>query len=297
MRIVVAGGTGFIGEPLVRRLSNDNDVAVLTRNPAHVRVGRALMWNPPEHDAWADVVAAADVVINLAGENIGQRWTEQRKARILSSRLDSTNALIDAMRSAPPRSRTFINASAIGYYGPRGDETLDESSSQGEGFLADVVMRWEAVAQQAEAIARLVILRFGVVLDRNGGALQKMLPPFRMGAGGPIGSGAQWMSWVAREDVLRAIEWVIESESARGIYNVTSPAPVRNREFVKALGRVLHRPAILPLPSFAVRLLFGEMGSEVLLGGQKVSSARAQADGFVFAHTDLGQALRNILTL
>ncbi len=296
MRIVVAGGTGFIGEPLVRRLSNGNDVAVLTRTPAHVRAGRALKWDPPEHDVWADVVAAADVVINLAGENIAQRWSAERKARIVSSRLDSTNALIDAMRSAPPRARTFINASAVGYYGSRGDEMLDESSAQGSGFLADVVMRWEAVAQQAESIARLVILRFGVVLDRDGGALRKMLPPFLLGAGGRVGNGNQWLSWIHRDDVVGLIEWIVANESARGIYNAVTPEPVRNREFTRALSRAVRRPAILPVPAFALRLVFGEMADETLLASQRVVSSRASDEGFSFEHREVEEALRHSLT-
>src|SRR6185369_15086989 len=159
MRIAIAGGTGFIGEPLAARLAKENDVAILTRNPSRVRAGRGVAWDPPEQDVWADVVAAADVVINLAGENIGQRWTKERKARLVTSRVDSTNALVEAMKSAPPRQRTFINASAIGYYGSRGEETLDEASPRGRGFLADLVSKWEAAAMPAESVARLVIIR------------------------------------------------------------------------------------------------------------------------------------------
>jgi len=295
MRIAIAGGTGFIGEPLAERLARDNDVAVLTRNPARVRVGRGIAWDPPEQDAWSDVVAAADVVINLAGENIGQRWTKERKARMVSSRLDATNALVEAMKSAPPRQRTFISASAVGYYGSRGDEILDEASAHGSGFLADLVMKWEAAAQQAESIARLAILRFGVVLDPHGGALAKMLPPFRLGLGGPIGDGRQWMSWIAREDVLGMIEWVIANDSARGVYNVTAPEPVRNRDFTRALGRALHRPAFVPVPAFGLKLLFGEMADGTVLPSQRAVPARALSENYPFRHTDLGEALASIL--
>jgi uncharacterized protein (TIGR01777 family) len=295
MRIAIAGGTGFIGEPLAQRLAGDNDVAVLTRNPSRVRAGRGIAWDPPEQDVWADVVAAADVVINLAGENIGQRWTKERKERMVSSRLDATGALVEAMKSAPPRRRTFISASAVGYYGSRGDETLDESSSQGDGFLADLVVKWEVAAQQAESIARLVIIRFGVVLDPHGGALAKMLPPFRFGLGGPIGNGRQWMSWIVRDDMLRMIEWAISHDDVRGIYNGTAPEPVRNRDFTRALGHALHRPAIIPVPQFGLKLIFGEMAEGTVLPSQRAIPARALSENFTFEHPRLDQALSRIL--
>jgi uncharacterized protein (TIGR01777 family) len=296
MRIAIAGGTGFIGEPLARSLARDNDVAILTRNPSRVRAGRGVMWNPPEQDVWADVVAAADVVINLAGENIGQRWTNDRKARLVASRLDATNALIEAMKSAPPRKRTFISASAVGYYGSRGDETLDEASTRGSGFLADLVARWEGAAQQAEDVARLVIIRFGVVLDAHGGALAKMLPPFRFGLGGPIGNGRQWMSWIDRDDVVRVIEWAIPNGDVRGVYNAVAPEPVRNRDFTRALGRALRRPAIIPVPAFALRLMFGEMATGTVLPSQRVLPARLLAESFTFQYPTVDEALVHSLT-
>jgi uncharacterized protein (TIGR01777 family) len=286
MKIVVAGGTGFIGEALVRRLlARGDDVAVLTRNPAKVRAGRPLRWDQ------AGEAASADAVINLAGENVGGgRWTDARKKRIIESRVDATNALVEAVNSRPDPRRAFINASAIGYYGLRGDETLDETASPGEGFLAEVVRRWEELARRAEDAARVVILRFGVVLG-SGGALGKMLLPFRLGLGGPIGSGRQWMSWVDRDDVLRMIEWAIDHQSASGIYNVTAPTPVTNREFTRALGRTLHRPAVMPLPAFALRIALGEMADEILLGGQRVVPARAAAEGFSFDYPELEASL------
>ena len=296
MRIAIAGGTGFIGEPLARSLARDNDVAILTRNPSRVRAGRGVMWDPPEQDVWADVVAAADVVINLAGENIGQRWTNDRKARLVASRLDATNALIEAMKSAPPRKRTFISASAVGYYGSRGDETLDEASTRGSGFLADLVARWESAAQQAEDVARLVIIRFGVVLDAHGGALAKMLPPFRFGLGGPIGNGRQWMSWIDRDDVVRVIEWAISNGDVRGVYNAVAPEPVRNRDFTRALGRALRRPAIIPVPAFALRLMFGEMATGTVLPSQRVLPARLLAESFTFQYPTVDEALVHSLT-
>lgn len=293
MKIVVAGGSGFLGEPLVNRLlARGDEVAVLTRNPAHVRAGRALAWDARSQGAWSDEVAAADVLLNLAGENIGDgRWTADRKKRLVASRVEATGALVDALRREPRRSRTMINASAVGFYGNRGDEVLDESSARGEGFLAELVERWEAAAREAESLARLVVLRFGVVLGADGGALKKMMLPFKLGAGGPIGNGAQWMSWIDRDDALRIIEWAIDHDSARGIYNATSPQPVRNRDFARSLGRALHRPALLPTPAFALRLAFGEMADEVLLAGQRVLPRRTEEDGFTFDRPALDASL------
>jgi uncharacterized protein (TIGR01777 family) len=268
MKIAVAGGTGFIGKALVARLRERGDeVLVLGRGE----------------------VASADVIINLAGENVGKRWTPKRKARILESRVKTTSALVDA------RPRTLINASAVGFYGPRGDEILDESAKSGSGFLAEVTRRWEGAAHRADAFARVVIFRFGVVLGPDGGALKQMMLPFRFGAGGPIGSGKQWMSWVDRDDVIRAIEWAIDRPSVRGTYNITSPEPVRNRDFVRALGRAMHRPSILPAPGFALRLVFGEMADEMLLSGQRVVPARATGEGFAFRYPTLDDSLTHIL--
>jgi uncharacterized protein (TIGR01777 family) len=294
MNIVVAGGTGFIGEPLVRGLLGRGDVAVLTRNPSHVRAGRAVPWSGGGEGDWTREIAEADVVINLAGENIaGGRWTDRRKQALVASRLDATRALVGAMERAP-RERTFLSASAVGYYGDRGDEMLDESAKPGSGFLAELTTRWEDAAHQADPMARVVILRFGVVLGREGGALAKMLLPFKLGLGGPIGSGRQWMSWIDRHDVLRMIEWAIDAKNARGVYNATAPEPVRNREFVTELGRALHRPAFLPAPAFAMKLVFGKMAEEALLGGQRVMPKRAMEEGFCFERRTLLQSFCNI---
>lgn len=293
MRVVVTGGTGFIGEPLVRRLlARGDDVAVVTRNPSKVRAGTPLPWER------IDDAASADVVINLAGENVGGgRWTEERKRRIVSSRVDATTALVEALNRRPDPRRTLINASAIGIYGLRGDEPLDETAPPGEGFLAEVVKRWEELARRAEGAARVVILRLGVVLAPGGGALGKMLLPFRLGLGGPMGSGRQWMSWVDREDVLRMMEWAIDHRSAQGVYNAASPNPVRNSDFARALGRALHRPAFMPAPAFALRLALGrEMADEMLLGGQRVVPARAAAEGFTFARPELDASLKRAVS-
>jgi uncharacterized protein (TIGR01777 family) len=295
MKVVVAGGTGFIGEPLVQTLLGKGEVVVLTRDPSRVKAGRPVSWQPKESGPWSRELADADVVINLAGENIaGGRWSEERKRALIDSRLDATKALVSAMREAPRQGRTFVSASAIGYYGDRGEEVVDESSSAGKGFLADLVDRWEAAAREAAPIARLVILRFGIVLAADGGALAKMVPPFKLGAGGPIGSGQQWMSWIDRGDVLKMIGWVIDRAEAQGIYNATAPEPVRNRQFTSELGKALHRPAVIPAPAFAIRLLFGEMGEETILTGQRVSPAKAMAEGFSFGSPSLPEALQRI---
>ena len=293
MKIVVAGGTGFIGEPLVRRLvARGDDVVVLSRNPAKVRAGRGVAWDARTQGAWSAETAGADAVINLAGENIGEgRWTAERKRRLIDSRLHATHAVVEALQREPSRPRTLVNASAIGFYGDRGDEVLDESAPRGEGFLAELVEQWERAARAAEPFARLVLARVGVVLDPEGGALKKMLLPFRFGVGGRIGSGKQWMSWVAREDVLRFFEWAIDTRGARGVYNLTSPEPVRNRDFARILGRAVHRPALMPAPAFALRLAVGEMADEALLASQRAVPARAAAEGFAFAKPLLASAL------
>ncbi len=296
-KIVIAGGSGFIGEPLARQLiARGDDVAVLSRNPASVRAGRGVSWDAKTQGAWSAEVANADVIINLAGANIGDaRWTDERKRRIVESRLDATNALIEALRGAPARARTFISASAIGYYGPHGDELLNESSPSGDDFLSVVCRRWEEAARGAEPLARLVIIRIGIVLAKEGGALGKMLLPFRLFAGGKFGSGRQWMSWIMRDDLLRLIEWSIDHDHARGVYNATSPHPVRNVELTRALARALHRPALASMPAFALRLVLGEMGEALLLAGQRVQPVRALDDGFQFAHEQLEPSLRELL--
>jgi len=289
MKIAVAGGTGFIGRALVQKLLQRGDeVVVISRHPETVRAGRGIPWSA------VDEIASADAVVNVVGENVGARWTAERKRRILESRVKATTALVDAMRRGPEKRRAFVSASAVGFYGPRGEEILHESASSGSGFLAEVTRQWERAAHGADGIARTVIFRFGVVLARDGGALKQMLPPFRLGIGGPIGSGQQWMSWVDREDVIRAIEWAMDRPDVQGTYNITAPEPVRNRDFARALGRALHRPSFLPAPAFALRLLFGDMAEEMLLGGQCVVPARATREGFTFRYSTLDESFRHI---
>lgn len=293
MKIVVAGGTGFLGQPLVRTLlDRGDDVSVLTRHPSSVRAGRPLVWDGRSQGAWSDEVESAGAVINLAGENIADgRWTDERKRRLTDSRLSATSALVEAMRRSPANARVLVNASAVGYYGTARDQELDESSQRGEGFLAALVEQWEAAAREAEPVARVVMLRFGVILAGDGGALRKMMLPFRFGAGGPIGDGQQWMSWIDREDVIRMILWAIDREDVRGAFNATAPNPVRNRDFARELGRAMHRPSFMPTPAFALRAAFGEMADEVLIGGQRVVPTRATQQGFTFAVPELVRSL------
>ena len=298
MKIVVAGGSGFVGEPLVRKLvTRGDDVVVLSRNAAKVRAGRGVQWDGGKSaGAWTSEIDDAGAVINLAGENIGEgRWTEERKRRLTESRLNATDGIVAALKKAPARKRTLINASAVGYYGFDREEEVDEKSSKGRGFLSDLVEKWESAASGAGSAARVVILRFGVVFASDGGALQKMMMPFRLGAGGPVGSGRQWMSWVDRDDLVEAIVWALDRETVRGVYNITAPEPVRNRDFARELGRVMHRPAFVPAPAFALRLMFGEMADEALLGGQRVVPRRAQSEGFRFAYPAVESALRHAL--
>lgn len=296
MKIVVSGGTGFIGEPLCESLLERGDLYVLTRDPSRVSIGRGIEWHPPEPGAWQQLVGDADVVINLAGENIaGGRWSEKKKKRLLRSRVDATRSIVDSIRDAPPRERRLLNASAVGFYGDRADTLLHEESSQGSGFLPDLAVEWEAAARDAEGLADVTVLRFGVVIGQGGGALSAMLPIFRFGLGGKLGSGEQWMSWVHRDDLIRLVNWLIDDRSRSGVYNVTSPAPVTNREFTSTLAEVLRRPAMLPAPAFGLRLILGEMADEMLLASQRVVPKHALDQGFEFAKPDLRSALESAL--
>lgn len=277
-------------------VARGDDVAVLSRTPARVRAGRGVQWDGRTRGAWYDEVAAADAIVNVVGENLGEgRWTDARKKRLVASRIDATHAIVEALRAAPPRERVLVQNSAVGFYGPREDEPLDEQASHGTGFLADLVVRWEAAAREAESLARLVILRFAVLIAADGGALKKMLLPFKLGLGGPIGGGRQWMSWIDHHDALRLILWAIDNRNVRGVYNAAAPEPVRNRDFTRALGRALHRPAFIPVPAFALRLLFGQMAEETILNGQRALPVRAAAEGFEFESKTVEQALTRYL--
>ncbi|HYN40216.1 MAG TPA: TIGR01777 family oxidoreductase [Thermoanaerobaculia bacterium] len=292
--IVVTGGTGFLGRALVAALrARGRDVAVVTRDPAQARVpagARAVSWND-----LATAVDGADAVVNLAGETIAQRWTSAAKSRIGGSRARAAEQVGAALRAAKVRPAVLVNASAVGFYGDRGDEELTETSGAGTGFLADTTVAWEEAARRAapEGV-RLVLTRIGIVLGEEGGALSKMLLPFRLGLGGPLGSGKQWMSWIHRDDLVALLVAALEDPRFEGPMNATAPAPVTMKEFAATLGRVLHRPAFAPAPAFAIRAAMGEMAA-LVLDGQKVVPAKATAIGFRFRFAGLEPALREIL--
>ncbi len=291
MKIVIAGGSGLIGRALAKALvARGDQVSVLSRQKA--AGPPTTIWDASNSGAWQQVLEGAEAIINLAGENIAQgRWTEARKKRIIESRINSTRALVAAHSSAQRRPGVFICASAVGYYGDRGDEVLDESSPPGHDFLANLCEQWEREALVLQALGtRTVCLRIGVVLAREGGALAKMLPIFRLGLGGPLGSGRQWLSWISLDDVVGLIEHAIDREIS-GPFNATTPHPATSRDFARALGQALHRPAILPVPGFALRLGLGEMAG-MLLGGQRVNPKKALESGYAFKHPDLDSALR-----
>jgi uncharacterized protein (TIGR01777 family) len=291
MQVMVTGATGLIGRPLVRALAAaGHSVLVVSRSPGRVPA-RAVGW-----DAVPQAIEEMDAVVNLAGEPVAEgRWTEARKQEIRTSRIDGTRALVRALREATKRPGVFVSASATGYYGPRGDEPVDESAAPGHDFLAGVCKAWEAEAAAAEALdVRVVRLRIGVVLAPDGGALGKMLLPFRAGIGGRVGSGEQWMPWVHVDDVCGLVVAALAGGEWRGPVNATAPNPVRNRDFARALGHALDRPAVLPVPGFALRLLFGEMAG-ILLTGQRAVPAAAQERGYAFKHPELAGALADIL--
>ena len=235
-------------------------------------------------------------MINLLGEPIARRWSAAAKREIRDSRVLGTRNLVEGMRSAGPRLRVLVSQSAVGHYGDRGDERVDESQPAGDGFLASVTVEWEAEAANADELGvRVVTTRTGVVLSPSGGALEKMLPPFRLGVGGPVAGGRQYMPWIHREDEVRLLLWALDNRDASETYNATAPNPVTNREFSKTLGRVLGRPALVPVPKLALKLRFGDELGEVASGGQRVVPRRALDSGYEFAHPDLEAALRDLL--
>jgi uncharacterized protein (TIGR01777 family) len=291
---LITGGSGFIGSALSRSLVADGQrVTVLTRNIARARPRLPAAVALIERlDAAGDV----DAVVNLAGENLAAgRWTPARKREFVDSRIGMTRRVVDWMASLKQRPRVLVSGSAIGWYGTRGDEQLAEDAKPGDDFSAHLCRDWESAARGADELGvRVCLLRTGIVLDNDGGALKQMLLPFRLGLGGPMGDGRQWMSWVARADIVALIRWLVDNAGARDAYNGTAPAPVTNAEFARTLGASLHRPALLPTPAFALKILFGEMAG-ILLTGQRVVPRRATADGFAFKYPDLTSTLAAIL--
>ena len=291
MRLTITGASGLIGRPLVEALrARGDDVTILSRDPE-----RGVTWDPLSEPAPAEALAGRDAVVHLAGENVAQRWTDSAKRSIRDSRVIGTQALVDGLRAAEPRPGVLVSASAVGYYGDRADEVLDEDSEPGADWLAGVCVDWEAAAAKAAELGmRVCSLRTGVVLSRDGGALAKMLPPFRVGLGGPVAGGDQYMPWIHLDDVVGLYLAAIDGPAYVGPINATGPAPVTNRDFSKALGRALHRPAVAPVPKLAVRALFGEM-SEIVTGGQRAVPRRAAELGYEFLHPRLDPALADVL--
>lgn len=301
MRIVVAGGTGFIGRGLCRTLVNDRHrVTVLSRDPERVTrslpAAECVAWDGATPGPWERALDGADAVINLAGTPIADaRWTSGRKALLTHSRLGPTRLLVQAISRLTRRPGTLVSASGIGYYGPRGATPLTEEATRGAGFLAELSEAWEREAVQAEPLGvRVVRLRIGMVLGPDGGALPRMLLPFRLFLGGPVSPGDQWVSWIHRDDLTKLISWAIAQDGLSGAVNATAPSPVTMREFCRTLGRVLGRPSWLPAPEFALGLLLGEMAT-VLTTGQRVEPAKALRSGYRFAYQDLEHALAQIL--
>lgn len=295
MRITVTGATGLIGTRLVAALRERGDeVTVLSRRPEEARRAlgvEAVGWRVGAEPAPADALAGRDAVVHLAGESIAQRWTPESKERIRSSRERGTAQLVEGLRQSEPRPRVLVSASAVGYYGPRGSEPLDEAAAPGTGFLASVCEAWEGAAGAAAELGmRVVMLRTGVLLDRNDGGLARMLPVFRLGVGGPVAGGEQYISWIAPDDLVRMYVTALDDPEWSGPVNATAPQPTTNKEFSRALGRVLHRPALVPVPRLAVRALYGEMAS-VVTSGQRVLPARATERGFQFRHATIEGAL------
>lgn len=302
MKVVIAGGTGFVGSALVETLLGRGDkVTLVTRSPTAATQrwdGRvdARLWNGRDPGPWVMAVSGADAVINLCGESVaGGRWTPERKLALIKSRVDSTRAVVKALAAADEKPMVFVNASAVGYYGatPAGD--CPEDAAQGRDFLASLCGQWEREAAAADKLeVRVAMARFGVVLGTSGGALAKMLTPFKLGAGGPLGSGRQPFPWVHLEDAVGALLFAIDDAKLSGPFNVTAPQARTNAEFTKALGRALRRPAFLPAPGFALRLALGEM-STLLLDGQRAVPAKLVERGYRFRHPALDGALASLV--
>jgi uncharacterized protein len=294
MKIAIAGATGFIGTAVTGHLAaaGHRVVRLVRRGKPDASRGDAA-WDPARGVLDPAALDGVGAVVNLAGEPVAERWTAERKRRIRESRVEATSLLAKTLVALPRPPRVLVNASAIGIYGDRGDEVLDESSAPGSGFLADVARAWESAAGPVvERGIRTVFARFGVVLSAAGGALEKMLPPFKIGAGGRLGNGKQWMSWVALDDVVGAIDFAITSDRLAGAVNVVAPNPVTNAEFTQELGHALHRPAVASVPGFALRLAYGEMGEAVLLASQRVMPTALERAGFPFRHPTLHDAMR-----
>ena len=296
MKILISGSHGLVGSALAKALQQSGDeVLSLVRGKAFS--SNQIEWDPKQGLLSLDSIAGLDAVVHLAGEAIAEgRWSDEKKQRIRDSRVQGTRLLAEQVAAMASPPRVFVSASAIGFYGNRGDELLTEQSTAGRDFLADVCVEWERATEAVQARGiRTVLARFGIILSTKGGALAKMLPPFRMGVGGRVGDGKQWMSWIALEDVVAGLLHVIKTESVKGAVNFVAPNPVTNAEFTKKLGNALSRPTIFPIPAFGIRLAFGEMADALLLSSQRVQPAVLEASGFEFQYVELSSALKAIL--
>jgi len=301
VRVLVTGASGFIGSALCDALLARGDTVVgLTRDPERARsTNPSVIWHPWEPTLErppADAFEGVDAVVNLEGEKINQRWTDEAKRKIMESRRAGTHNLIGTIAGLEQKPGVLVNQSAVGYYGDRGEEIVTESTGPGDSFDAEVVQAWEQAAHEAEALGlRLVVLRTGQVLDPTGGLLSELLTPFKLGVGGPLAGGAQYLAWIHRDDEIGLILWALDNEQVSGTLNASAPNPATNRDFSKALGRALGRPAIVPVPGFVLDLKFGGEFGAVLRGGQRVLPQRAQELGFEFAHPQLDEALSDLL--
>ena len=300
MRIIITGATGLIGSVLCKKLYPDYELIALSRHPEKTRLGQNVMviqWDAKSPGRWTRYIEGADAVVNLAGENIAAgRWTKVKKQRILESRVNSTKAIVDTIALAEKKPAVLIQASATGFYGSCGDTEIDENAGKGKGFLAEVCEKWEQAARPVEAVGtRLVIIRTGIVLSRDGGALPRMVQPFKFFLGGYPGTGKQWVSWISMDDEIAAIRFLIENKQLSGIFNLTSPEPVIMKELCRAIGRVLKSPSRLKIPAVVLRIALGKMADETILADQRVIPSRLLKAGFKFRNNKIEEALNEIL--
>jgi uncharacterized protein (TIGR01777 family) len=300
MRVLITGASGLIGSTLADRLlARGDEVVGLTRSPEKARASNPTVhwfaWEPTLERPPGEAFEAVDGVVHLVGEPINQRWNPEAKERILESRRAGTRNLVQAIGALERKPGVLVSQSAIGYYGDRGDSILDESAEPGTGFAAEVPVEWEKAAHEAEDMLRLVVVRTGLVLDPRGGLLKELLLPFKLGVGGPIAGGGQYMSWIHIDDEIGLLLWALDNEQVSGTINATAPNPATNKELSKALGRVLRRPAITPVPGFALSLILGGELAETVRGGQRVLPRRALDQGYSFQHPELEPALRDLL--